>query len=294
MSYLAFDIGGTRIKYGLLNEEGLIVEKDSIETINEGQEILDRISKIYEDFSSRYKIEGIAISAPGFINSDTGYIEMGGAILDFNNFNIKEFLINKLNINVEVENDANCVALAEKWIGNAKECKSFISLTIGTGIGGAIYINGDLYRGSTFMAGEFGYMFTNGLNNNVPERCTLNAIATTYTLRTGYAKRINKSIKDISGEDVFNALNNNDINAEFEINNFYNCLAMGINNLFYILNPEKILIGGGISEREELISELRRRVSGLSLKGNEFVIDRCKFSNDSGIIGAVKNYINRN
>ncbi|MGL4990654.1 MAG: ROK family protein [Sarcina sp.] len=293
LNYLAIDIGGTNIKYGIVDSEGRIIEKNKIKTKKNGDKIIELICNLYNGFSQSYILEGIAISAPGIINQYTGYMQTGGAINDFDDFNLKEHLENLLNVKVAICNDANCVVLAEKWTGNAKDCKNFAVLTIGTGVGGGIFINNELYTGSSFIAGEFGFMGVMGINNIVPTKTNMNSKASMRGLRENYAERINKDVEEIDGEEIFTEYESGNIHARLAIDDFYNNLAIGLNNIFFILNPEKILIGGAVSEREEIIDEIKKRINILSFMGEKFVLEKCKFSNDSGIIGAVKNFIDR-
>ena len=291
---LAIDIGGTNIKYGVINLDGEILLKGSIKTVRNGLVILDSICSLFNEHKDIYNLEGIGISSPGIVDSDTGEMKVTGALNDFNNFNLRDTLREKLSINVEIENDAKCVVLAEKWLGNGKACDTFLVMTIGTGIGGGVFINNKLHKGANFIAGEFGFMMTSGTYNNIPENCMMSNTASTYMLRKLYAQRTGKSIDDISGEYVFEMADKGDIHAQDQIFKFYESLSIGLNNLYFILNPQKILIGGAISAREDIIHELKRRVDSYSEFGKDFVLERCKFSNDSGIIGAIKNYMDRN
>lgn len=293
LNYLAIDIGGTNIKYGIVNSKGEILEKNKSKTEKSGDKIIELICNLYKSFATKYILDGIAISAPGIINQYTGYMQTGGAISDFDDFNLKEHLENLLNVRVEICNDANCVVLAEKWKGNAMDCKNFAALTIGTGVGGGIFINNELYTGSTFIAGEFGFTGVMGINNILPTKTNMNCKASIRGIRESYASRINKNIEEIDGEEIFREYEKGNIHAKLVVDDFYNNLAIGLNNIFFILNPEKILIGGAVSEREEIIDEIKKRINILSFMGEKFILEKCKFSNDSGIIGAVKNFIDR-
>ncbi|WP_297521331.1 ROK family protein [uncultured Clostridium sp.] len=290
---LAIDIGGTNIKYGVISLDGQILFKGSVETIRKGTEILETIVKLFLDNKETYNLEGVGISSPGIINSDTGAMKVQGALEDFNDFNLRDILRDRLKTNVEIENDAKCVVLAEKWLGNGKECETFLVMTIGTGVGGGAFINNKLHKGADFMAGEIGFMITSGINNNTPSNSTISNTCSTYMLRRLYAQRTNKKIEDVSGEYVFEQAEKGDIHAQDQIVKFYESLSIALHNLYFILNPDKILIGGGISVREDIIYELKRRVDSYSSFGKDFVLERCEFSNDSGIIGAVKNYMDR-
>jgi len=288
---LLIDIGGTETKYSLSTKDGSFIESGSFPTIREnGEKVLEDLTNLINSYKEL--IEGVAISLPGFINPYTGYVPFGGAIADFKGINLKETLKERTGFEVEIENDVNCVAMAEKWKGNAKESSNFLCMTIGTGIGGGIFINDKLYRGNNFMAGEFGFMLTNGLNNHVPHECTLSRIGAMLPLREKVALRKGLDVEKVTGKDIFNWAKEGDITSQNEIDNFYNSLAVGLYNLTYLFNPEKILLGGGISTREDLVSELMKRMKNLSSTIEENVkLDICKFKNDSGKIGALYHYL---
>ncbi|WP_218970400.1 ROK family protein [Cytobacillus gottheilii] len=287
--YAAFDIGGTEVKYAKLSENGDFLHRGSFATERDnGQLILDHMLDVIAQYQN---LKGIAISAPGFVNAYTGFIEKGGAITDFDGFNMKDYLEDKTGIAVSVENDVNCAALAEKWKGKAENLEHFLCLTIGTGIGGAIVLGNKLYRGSSFAAGEFGYMITHGMQENSLDKSTLSSTASVYGLRKRYAAQKGISVKDITGVKIFEAADQGDQTAINEIESFYDHLSTGLYNLYFMLNPEKILIGGGISSRTELLDEIRQRVCKLNDYIDENVIDICHFKNEAGLIGALYHHL---
>lgn len=287
--YAVFDIGGTEVKYAKLSEDGEFLHKGSFLTERDnGQLILDHMLDVIAQYD---ELKGIAISAPGFVNAYTGFIEKGGAITDFDGFNIKEYLESKTGIHVSVENDVNCVALAEKWKGKAQNLEHFLCLTIGTGIGGAIVLGNKLYRGASFAAGEFGYMITHGLKGQSIDKSALSSTASVYGLRKRYAEIKDIPVKNVSGKDIFEAADQGDEAAISEIESFYDHLSTGIYNLYYMFNPEKILIGGGISSRSDLVTEVRQRVHKLNDYINESVIDICHFKNEAGLIGSLYHHL---
>ena len=137
-------------------------------------------------YSINNDVRGVAISLPGFINPNTGYSVHGGAITALINQNLKSLLEARVSLQVEVENDGNCVALAEKTSGNAQNCSDFICITIGTGIGGGIFVNGKLLHGHSFKGGEFGYMITQANGKDFGK--ILHSTASTSTLINKYKK----------------------------------------------------------------------------------------------------------
>lgn len=155
--YVGFDIGGTTVKYGVLDEVGNILEKSAIPTNYQLADFLVELDTIVKDAQKRYeKIEGIGISAPGIIQED-GYMLTAGAIRPFYGANIKIELERLTGLPVSIENDANAAAIAEHWIGNAQGLENYLCIVLGTGIGGGIVLNGEVFRGAHGMAGEFGW-----------------------------------------------------------------------------------------------------------------------------------------
>ena len=290
---VCFDIGGTNVKYGLLDKNGNILEKSFFKTnIKSGKEILDNMSKIIEEYKDN-DIVGISISSPGFINKNSGEIMDGTIIEGFIGLNIKKYFEDKFNLKVAVENDANCVAIAEHIMGNGVGSENMICLTIGTGVGGGIIINNKIYNGSSFMAGEFGFMFINGINHEVLENHLFSNYASTRALIENTSMYLGE---DIDGVSIFERAKNGDHICQKTISDFYDNLATGIYNLAYILNPDKILIGGAVSQQEDIISEIKNRLEkftpSFSKNLNDYVtIDRCKFLNDAGLIGSLCNFI---
>lgn len=281
--YLAFDIGGTRIKWGILNEKGAILEKSSFDTSTESEELfLENIIKIA--LERKDEVEGVALSMTGFIDSINGIPKVCYAIRCIEGKCITKIIEEKTGLKTSVENDGKCVALAEKFNGNATECSDFVCVTIGTGIGGGIYINNKLLRGSTFQGGEFGFMRCN-------EKGMYSNTASTLALIKEYMKYKNLD-KAVDGQVVFND-GEKDSKVKEIINEWYGLIATGIYNLSATLNPEKILIGGGVSEREEFIEEVVNALEKIEAWNDvKCVIERCKHKNDAGMIGAVYNLLN--
>ncbi|HZG17557.1 MAG TPA: ROK family protein [Candidatus Bathyarchaeia archaeon] len=288
--YLAFDIGGTDVKWGLIDEEGEIRLQDQYSSNHaDGDAILQGMENQYKKYAEQ--IKGVAISAPGFVDPVRGYLETGGAIRSFYDFPMKAYLEERMQVPVTVENDVNCVALAEKWKGNAQQDTDFLCLTIGTGVGGALFLRNELYRGHGFRAGEFGFMITQGLHNHVPAECTMSRVGAMRALREKYAMAMNLSPHEVTGFDVFAAYDRQEPIAVHLVGMFLQNIAIGIYNLCYILNPKKILIGGGITSRETLLAEIKGHLAYLGLTEKEVELDLCHFRNNAGIVGAVYHHL---
>lgn len=282
---LSFDIGGTDVKYGLITANGTLLEKGIFPSNNgNGLHILMEIDKLLKT-KYLFQINGIAVSTPGFINPYNGVVHRGGAIQEFNNINLKEKLEKTYGLPVSVENDANCAAHAEKWLGFAKDLNSFICITVGTGIGGAIYIENKILRGKNYRAGEFGSMF-------LGEQRNWNSFSSLKSLRQIYAQHNSMDNINFSTAEIFNKRDQGDSFSTLIISDFYKYLAQGIYNIFTIFDPEIILIGGGVSQREDMLQEIMQHISVFNRYNEEIIIKPCKFKNDAGILGAAYFHLN--
>lgn len=292
--FIGIDIGGTNIKYGLLDEKGNILHKDKIKTSPEGSEIIRNIKNIVESYKEAHEISAVGISVPGVVE-ESGFLTTGGAIFDFYGVHLKDILEKELGVHVAVENDANSAALAEKWLGAGRDYKNYFTAVVGTGIGGAIIINNDIYRGAHATAGEFGFMINTPILNGDTR---LASLSLTGSVQSGLVQRYLDETdqetlqQDLDGEAVFKLAEAGDVRAKAVIDDFYDHLAIGIYNVLVSLDPEVVLIGGGISANQSFIQELNRRVQGLQAGHRDMKnmtlaeILPCHFLNDAGIVGA--------
>ena len=293
MYYIVFDIGGMSIKYSIMNKDGKFIESDSIDTPQQGegktQEIL---VDIINDYKIKYDIKGVAMSVPGGIDDD-GYIHFMGQVIDLQNMYLNKYIKERTGLDCIYDNDVNCVAMAEKYMGNAVDNKNFVCITIGTGIGGGVFINNQLYRGHRGMAGEFGInILEHRLSNleDIPMK-TFSRLGSTYNL----INRVNKlKYSKLDGIEIFE-LAKRDNEVKDLIEDFYFSLAIGIYNIIYNFAPEKVLLGGGVSSRDDLIENINRYLKLLNPEIlNMVTIDTCKFQNNSGKIGALYKYLSTN
>lgn len=295
--FLSFDVGGTKTKYSLVNESGEILESGSFSTKDNKEIIFSNVKNIVEEFKNKnYSIDGLAFSMPGVIDVKNGHMITGGALRDLYDFPFKEKLEQYIGIPVELENDVNCVALAEKWQGNAKDCENFVCLTVGTGVGGAIYIDGKMVRGTKYAAGEFGFMITDRRENYEEASLSMSGSVRGGLIQT-YARKKGINWEELNGEKIFELAENGDKIALEVIDDFYTSLAYSVYNLSVSLNPEKILIGGEITRREDFIKIIENKVEIIKKDVCPLkmpIIERCKFLNDSGKIGAVYHFILNN
>ncbi|MDA7027679.1 ROK family protein [Bacillus sp. CLL-7-23] len=291
MTYAVIDLGGTSIKYSIMDENGTMLHSGSTPTPVQGSgETFSALRTIVQTYQTEYDIQGIALSIPGAVDCKTGYVYFAGAVKDIEHHSVKEEL-SDLKLPIELDNDANCAAAAEKWKGNARGCQNFVCLTVGTGIGGGIFINGEMVRGRNGLAGEFGLMtlqFDDQLHT-VVDRYSFSNLASARSLTENF---YDQTKQRVNGIELFELAAQGDADAQTAIESFYNALAVGAVNIIHALAPEKILIGGGVSAQTSVIDEVVQRVRQIWPEAVQTTeIDRCFFENEAGKVGALCHYI---
>ena len=284
--YICIDIGGTAIKYGVIQSGEIpeIIQTDSCKTPENGTKILQKVFDIIEGLKRNYgQTEAVCISSAGIVNSEEGCILEANddLIPGYTGTKIADRVKEKFGIPCFVENDVNCAAMAEYYAGAAKGYHSMLMLTIGTGIGGAFIAGGKLLKGHTYSACEVGYM-------NMEEG-TFEEIAATSALVARTAKRLHKTADAISGKWIFEqAQDGNEVCIE-EIDRMCDILAKGISNICYVLNPEIVLLGGGISANTDWLKpriEMGMEKYLIPVIRKKTKLDFAKFKNQAGMIGA--------
>lgn len=293
--YAVFDVGGSAIKYALMDETGCFIEKSSLPTPKKSlAEFIDTIGDIVGEFKKSHLVKGLAISIPGAVNVETGIIEGSSALPYIHGPNIKDLLQDKTELPVELENDANCAGLAEGWIGAAKDVKDYLCIVLGIGIGGAVVLDKKLRHGKNGFAGEFGYMLMEDyLGPHMGE--SFSSLAAVGGLIQQVAKRKGIDPDVLTGKKIFKLAENGDAEVADEIDKFMRRLAVGIYNLHFILDPEKILIGGAISHREGFVEKINEKLQQMKYEseGLTVKVERCQFGNDSNLIGALYHFLQR-
>ncbi|GHU61169.1 N-acetylmannosamine kinase [Clostridia bacterium] len=280
MGILAFDIGGSAVKYGVWEEDHL-VKQNAVALPKDWTSMKETFYKIFEELNENKQISGIALSAPGLVDEATGEIQGDSAVPYIHRFPIQKELEEYFALPVTMENDANCAALAEVWQGAAKDAQHCIFLVIGTGIGGAIVINRELFRGKNLFCGEFGYMFLND--------STCLSISGSMVRALGqYNQTMGKKIK---GEELFTLAEQGDLLAEEITTRFFRAIAMGIFNLLVSFDPGLVILGGGVSANQKVLENIKRHVNRILIERNvttmDYRIEACQFGNDANLIGAV-------
>ncbi|MEG0367578.1 MAG: ROK family protein [Coprobacillus sp.] len=290
--YAGIDIGGTSIKMGVIDELGKVHQYEKVETPVEKIELMNEILCFVQKNSS-YHLEGVGVSMPGIITEE-GYAQTSGAIKCFFRQNIKEQLEEHLGLPVSIENDGKSAGLAEKWIGAAQNIDNFVCMTLGTAIGGSVFIDGQLKKGLGGLAGEFGIALTS-LDNPCSENSYASHAATVGGLCRQYSYAIKERILD--AKVIIEKANSGDEIAQKCLDDFYNAVAILAVNLSVILAPEVIFIGGGISENEEVVQKINEHYQKICQEYRVLSIINmpqlmtCQLKNHAGMIGAVYSFI---
>ncbi|MGN1310958.1 MAG: ROK family protein [Clostridia bacterium] len=299
---IGIDIGGSHVAVGLINQTGKIVCKSEENIANKLEEkdfakilintIIEQIQSVLEEGKKDItQVSLIGIAVPGMVSKTS--------IIKAENLHIKDLEIadeiNKyFNVPIKLKNDAKCAALAEKEYGSLKKAKDAIFLTLGTGIGGAVFLNGELLVPSKYEGFEIGHMIIekNGLKCNCGRNGCFEKYASMKVLKEKIAKQLGK--ETITGEELKEMLEQSMEDEQIEniVNEYIDNLSIGLGNLINIFEPEVISIGGSFAYYEKtLLNRLIRRLEKEELfnKKNMPKIVLAKLKNDAGIIGAVLN-----
>ncbi len=300
--YLGIDVGGTFVKFAVMNENGDFLRKfDKVPTVKTSQERFMRMLMDIYDMASACvreetgsELDGIALSAPGFIDTASGIMRTGGSIFSIENLPVVLRLQEHCRCAVTVENDAKCAALAELWKGSLAGCKLGVVLIIGTAIGGAIVYENQVLQGAHFMSGEFSYIMTNADQPMEDSKLLARQGGVSALLEIAAAKT-GMEPSALTSEDIFReALAGNGVYLS-ALQAYAERIAVQVLNLQATLDPEKIAIGGGISEQPLLLELLREGIKQHSAvyphKLPSPVIDACRYYNDANLIGALYHHL---
>lgn len=307
MYYLGIDFGGTNIAVGIVDEKGNIIKKASTPTLKEreSEEIVkDMINvslKVLKDADMTVSdIDGVGVGCPGIVDNKNGVIKHLSNI-GMTNFPLRERLYEVFKTKINIENDANAAALAEyKMYGDNSE--SFIFVTLGTGIGGGIIINGKIYSGFNGAGAEIGHMKIE--TEGVPCSCGCSGCWEQYASVTALIRCTKEAMEKnphsmmhkwiekngkVSGRTAFDCAKAGDETAKEVVDNYIKYLAAGLISIINVFQPEKIIIGGGISKEGDYLLNPVKQLA-YECKYNNYVdntkIEIARLFNDAGIIGA--------
>ncbi len=310
MYRLGIDLGGTNIASGVVDENYKVVGVGKIKTNapRPANEIIDDMAKsalmAVEDAGLKMEdIASIGVGTPGTVVYDTGVVAYANN-LGFFNVPLSSELEKRLGKKVYVENDANAAAYGEYIAGAGKNTKNFVAITLGTGVGGGIIIDGKIYSGSNFAGGELGHTIVQ-MNGEVCT-CGRNGCFEAYASATALIRqtkqamiRFNDSVmweiceNDInkaSGKTAFIAARKGDKAGTYVVEEYTKYLSIGVANMINIFQPDVLCVGGGIShEGDFLLNPVREFVKGENYARNmaeNTVVKAAELGNDAGIIGA--------
>ncbi len=294
--FLGIDVGGSAIKYSLLNDEAEILEKGEVPTPKDSLEsFVNAIGDLYDQYAGN--VEAVVMSAPGRIDSAKGYMFTGGALQYIGQTDMANELARRVSVPIAIENDAKCAALAEVWKGSLQGYQSGVVIVLGTGIGGAVVIDGKLVRGNTFAAGELSCVNGRWDKPEFDFADSWTNVNSTTGLIDLYAAETGIDKKELNGRLIFEKVNAGDEVANRVLKTFCQLLVKGIYSIQAILDVQRYCIGGGISKQEKLMQYIEEENNALFGKLPFFVpvhqpeIVTCAYGNDANMIGALYHYL---
>lgn len=283
MKILVFDIGGTAIKYGIC-QSGKLLETSECptEAYKGGPHILQTICDLAERF---VPFDAIGISTAGQVNPKEGSIIYANSnIPDYTGTQFQKILQERFHVPVAVENDVNSAALGEAIFGAGKGRSSFLCLTYGTGVGGAIIENGQVYHGSSFSSGEFGAIITHAeekLSGSDP----FDGCYERYASATALVKMVSSVDPSLTnGREIFTNLERPEIKSV--VNKWVDEIVLGLATLIHIFNPSCIILGGGIMVQPYILEQIHTRIPRMVMSSFSHVeISSAQLGNSAGLLG---------
>lgn len=308
--YAGIDIGGTNIKYGLVDGKGKVLFKEQRPTMVEKgadplMHLVTNISErlLYHAAEEDLPVKYLGVGTPGAVDRNGKVISLSPNIIGWQGMEIGRVLRERLNLPVVVDNDVNAMAVAESRFGAAVGYRSVVCVAVGTGVGGGIVIDGKLWRGANYTAGEIGHM---SINLNGPQcRCGNKGCLEVYCSSAAiigkvkaritnqlppiFEEVLESNIDNLSIKRVFAAAKKGDPDALAVISETAEYLGVGLASVVNLLNPEIVVIGGGVADGgagfvETVSAEIRKRAFGSATENLR--IARATLGNDAGFIGA--------
>ncbi len=311
MKYIGIDVGGTNLKAGLVDESGLILatHRMKVSQIDDQDSLVWTLVSLTQELCQAAgvpldEVSSVGVGIPGAVEIFSGSV-LYTCNLPLRNVPLRKLFHRYLSLPLYVENDANCAALAEYFVGAGQGSKRFVTITLGTGIGGGIIHNGKIFHGANGMAGEVGHMTIVYQGEPCPcgrkgcwERYASAAALKRLTAEaakehpdSGLQQVIQENGGRVSGLSAFIAMRRGDPTAKAVCDQYISYLAAGIVNLINIFQPDTLAIGGGVSNEDDryLLTPLRRLVEQESLPCNRDKMTklvRAELGTQAGIIGA--------
>jgi len=300
------DVGGTTCKIGFFDEEGMLLAKWEIATnVNDaGASILDDIAREIETKRIELglcneQILGIGMGVPGPVLSNGTVNQCVN--LGWSTFNVAEEMTLKTGMKVKVANDANIAALGEMWQGSAVGYSDVVMVTLGTGLGGGVIINGKILAGASGAGGELGHI---PINSEETECCSCGkkGCLEQYVSATGIVRMVQRKLRQkhiptvldemeiLTAKNIFDAAKKGDLIALELVNRFGEILGTALATIACVVNPQIFILGGGVSNAGEILLDVTKKnfekESFHVCRGVEFVL--AKLGNDAGIYGGMR------
>lgn len=325
MQCLACDFGGSSVKYALVDENANLEECGKLPApLKSKEQFAETIYSLYSTYKDH--IEGIALSMPGYINPETGYLYGSGVYRPLYGTNIIDLVHERCPVNISIENDGKCGALSEAWKGALADCRDGAVLILGSAVGGGIIKNKTVHWGKNFTAGELSYMITDSGADQDMMFAYMSVGMLGITYKMCKYKNLDISVQDscdmlrhldeklrrkelpepaeklagikADGKRFFTWLEQGDKDAAKVYDEFLNNLATMIHNIQVCYSPERIVIGGGISRQERIFPDLNEKLDKL-YKDAEFGemlhadVVRSKYLEECNLLGAMYNYLEK-
>ena len=303
---IGVDVGGTKVLGGVVNQDGAVLKTARRDTPREGgaaltQAIADVAKELMVDFS----VDSVGVSAAGFVSSDRKTMLATPNIAGWNGLDLDSQLTQLIGLPVVIENDANAAAWGEARFGAGRGKEHMLMLTVGTGIGGGIVVNGDLYRGAFGIAAEIGHIrvvpdghlcgcgargcFEQYASGNALMRHAREAIAASPDIARNLLSRGDGTIDGLTGKDITDAAREGDSVALAAFNTTAQWLGAGIASLSVVLDPQCVVIGGGVIDAGDILLEPTRaaliRYMPFAGKHPYPEIIAAELGNDAGLVG---------
>ena len=307
MSYtIGVDVGGTKVLGGVVDELGTVVKTARRDTPREGGAALTQaIADVAKELMSEFTIDSVGVSAAGFVSSDRKTMLATPNIAGWNGVNLDYQLTSLIGLPVVIENDANAAAWGEARFGAGRGKRHMLMLTVGTGIGGGIVVNGELYRGAFGIAAEIGHIrvvpeghlcgcgargcFEQYGSGNALMRHAREAIAASPDIARNLLSRGDGTLEGLTGKAITDAARDGDAVALAAFNTTAQWLGAGIASLAVVLDPECVVIGGGVIDAGEILLKPTREALERSMpfagKHPYPEIIGAQLGNEAGLVG---------
>ncbi|MCX5710787.1 MAG: ROK family protein [Candidatus Omnitrophica bacterium] len=292
---IGIDLGGTNLKIALLDSKFRIKYKESLSTRKFSDKaeligaIVSAVNRIMNDYAiSKKEIAGVGLGLPGPVDHDKGIVHFFPNIPGWKEVRLKDILERKLNLKVSIDNDAKLMALAEYRQGRARDFKNVLCITLGTGVGGSIIINGKLYRGANNAAGEIGHLPINetGPDCNCGGSACLEAYIGNDRIRD-LGRRLFR--RDISPEELSDLAKSGNAKALKIWDEVGAHLGLALAGMVNVLNLDAIIIGGGIANAGKFLFDKVNKViraRAMTVQAKQVKVFKAELGNEAGMIGA--------